>query len=126
MTALASTVALPVECAGQEGLASPIVVPFERVPSPFIVICVPVASGPCEAMLLDTGTNMTLLSWTLAARVGLEPGAAHVVGVVAVLMTDVRDREEDGLVPTSFFRSVLVSSAEGLVIFDANLPLPKR
>jgi hypothetical protein len=44
--------------------------------------------------------------------------------VVAVLMSDVKDREEDGLIPTSFFRSVFVSSGEGVVIFDASLSLP--
>ena len=38
---------------------------------------------------------------------------------VAALMRDVTDRQEDGLVPTSFFRSVLVRGAEGMVVFDA-------
>jgi len=38
---------------------------------------------------------------------------------------DVTDREEDGLLPTSLFRSVLVSSADGNVIFDASLALSK-
>ena len=33
---------------------------------------------------------------------------------LAVLMSDLRDREEDGLVPTSLFRSVFVSSAMAL------------
>jgi hypothetical protein len=39
--------------------------------------------------------------------------------------TDVTDREEDGLLPTSLFRSVLVSSGAGSVIFDASLALSK-
>jgi len=38
---------------------------------------------------------------------------------------DVTDREEDGLLPTSLFRSVLVSSADGNVLFDASLALSK-
>jgi hypothetical protein len=40
--------------------------------------------------------------------------------VIAELRGDLRDREEDGLVPTSFFRSLSVSAADG-VVFDARV-----
>jgi len=42
------------------------------------------------------------------------------------LRSDVTDRQEDGLVPTSLFRSVFVSSAEAAVIFDGSLPASPR
>jgi hypothetical protein len=53
-----------------------IVVPFERAPSPYIVIRVPVADGPCESLIFDTGTTTTVLEPALAARVGLSAGSA--------------------------------------------------
>ena len=37
------------------------------------------------------------------------------------LRRDVKDRDEDGLVPTSFFRSVFVSTADSVVVFDARV-----
>jgi hypothetical protein len=37
------------------------------------------------------------------------------------LRSDVKDRDEDGLVPTSFFRSVFVSTADNVVVFDARV-----
>ena len=42
--------------------------------------------------------------------------------VIVELRSDVKDRDEDGLVPTSFFRSVFVSTADGVVVFDARMP----
>ena len=47
---------LPVESHRQRSV-SPIVVPFERAPSPHIVIRVPVTRGPCEALIFDTGIS---------------------------------------------------------------------
>ena len=43
--------------------------------------------------------------------------------VTAEIRTDVRDREEDGLVPTSLFRSVFVGSADGVVVLDPRVSL---
>jgi len=73
-----TSIALPIPCVGQR-LDPPIVVPFERAPPPYLVIRVPVASGPCEAFLFDTGTNTTLLAPALAAEFGLSRGRAGVV-----------------------------------------------
>jgi len=51
-----------------------VVVPFERAPSPYIVIRVPVEGRGCEAMLFDTGSNTTVLDPSLALRGGLVGG----------------------------------------------------
>src|SRR5262245_18476219 len=51
-----------------------VVVPFESAPPPYIVIRVPLASGGCERMLFDTGTNTTILTPSVGARVGLTGG----------------------------------------------------
>jgi hypothetical protein len=95
-----AAVALPAKSAGQR-LILPIVVPFERAPSPFIVIRVPFASGPCEAMLFDTGTNTTLLASAQAARVGLSVGGETVVeslnGSKAVITGEVPGIGFDGI-----------------------------
>jgi hypothetical protein len=55
---------------------TPILVPFERAPWPYIVIRVPVAGANSEALIFDTGTNTTVLVPALAARVGLSAGHA--------------------------------------------------
>jgi hypothetical protein len=44
--------------------------------------------------------------------------------VTATLMAEVLDRHEDGLLPTSLFRSVFVSAAEGIVVLDGALRVP--
>ena len=67
--------AFPAERARQHSTL-PIAVPFEPAPSPYVVIRVPVAGGPCAALIFDTGTNTTLLAPALAARVGLTAGYA--------------------------------------------------
>jgi len=41
--------------------------------------------------------------------------------VQATLLVDERGRREDGLLPTSLFRSVLVSAAHGIVVLDASV-----
>ena len=37
------------------------------------------------------------------------------------LMPERRDRDEDGLLPTSMFKSVLISPIEGVVVVDGEL-----
>jgi hypothetical protein len=41
--------------------------------------------------------------------------------VVAALHTEITNRDEDGLLPTSFFRSVSVDTTRDIVILDAQL-----
>lgn len=43
------------------------------------------------------------------------------LAATATLMTDVTDRQEDGLLPTSLFRSVYVSVANGVVVLNGAL-----
>ena len=175
-----SSLALPAERARQHSTV-PIAVPFEPAPSPYSVIRVPVAGGPCAALIFDTGTNTTVLAPALAARAGLTAGYATeveslnrstgatkgevrgigfdgavspsipagtmliddgfarrevptaslnlIVGgierpVRAAIRSDITDREEDGLLPTSVFRQVLVSASEGVVVFNRRVPAP--
>jgi hypothetical protein len=45
------------------------------------------------------------------------------IRTVATLMAQVQDREEDGLIPTSLFRSVYVSGSDRIVVLDGTLGL---
>ena len=83
--------------------ATPLALPFEPAPVPYIVIRVPVAGGPCEALIFDTGTNTTVLAPALAARAGLTAGlAAHVEAVnrtAPAIKGEVRGIGFDGVPP---------------------------
>jgi len=45
--------------------------------------------------------------------------------LVAQLRGDLDDREEDGLLPTSIFRSIFVGTADRIVIFDGDAAIPR-
>src|SRR5262249_13173455 len=115
----------------------------EGLPAVTAEVRAPMVEPFSSRFVLDSGTDHVTLFGRAAARIMAEdsPGLVFVPGfglrsvptakimlnldghprrVLAVLMRDVKDRQEDGLVPTSFFRSVFVSSAEGVVIFDAS------
>jgi hypothetical protein len=78
-------------------------------------------AGWDQTMVIDSGFGTREVPTTIASvNVG---GRERSVSVE--VRKDVTDREEDGLLPTSLFRSVLVSSADGNVIFDASLALSK-
>ena len=67
--------AVPLQAARQDSTA-PVIAPFKRAPSPFVVIDVPVAGAGCVPLIFDTGTRTTVLTRELAARVGLATGPA--------------------------------------------------
>jgi hypothetical protein len=78
-----------------------------------------VTAGWHRTMPIDSGFGALHVPMaTVMLKVG-----GHTRSVRVELRRDV-DREEDGLVPTSIFRSVLVSPAEGVVVFDAQMSLP--
>lgn len=97
--------------------AMPIVVPFERVPFPYIVIRVPVLGAPCEVLLFDTGTNTTILAPSLAARLGLVGGDAAAIesidGITHAIKGEVRGVGFDGI-PATGSKVAIAASAEGL------------
>src|SRR5262249_45317005 len=111
-TACVAGLALP----GTHAAAQPIVVPFEPAPWPYIVIRVPVAGGPCEALIFDTGTNTTVLAPALGARVGRTVG--HEVdleslnGSVRAIEGHVRGIGFDG-VPAEGSRVAIAASLRG-------------
>jgi len=45
------------------------IVPFQRAPSPYVVIPVPIKGQGCASLLFDTGTNISIVGPDLAARV---------------------------------------------------------
>jgi hypothetical protein len=102
---------------GTPHVASPIVVPFEPAPSPYIVIRVPVAGGPCEALVFDTGTTTTVLTAVLAARIGLSGGVTthleSLIGSERAVRGEVRGIGFDG-VPAEGPRVAIATATEGL------------
>ena len=97
--------------------AEPVVVPFEPAPSPYIVIRVPVAGGPCDALIFDTGTNTTVLAPSLAARVGLSGGPATSLeslnGSAGAIQGEVRGIGFDGI-PARGPRLAIATNLTGL------------
>ena len=67
-----------------------------------------------QMMVIDSGTR------EVPTTIASVNGGGRERSVSVEVKQDVMDREEDGLLPTSLFRSVLVSSAEGSDIFDAS------
>src|SRR5262249_36406855 len=102
----------------------PVVVPFEPAPSPFIVIRVPVAGGPCESLIFDTGTNTTVLAPSLAARIGLSGGPATTLqslnGSVRAIKGEVRGIGFDGI-PARGPRLAIATNLAGLRGFASAL-----
>src|SRR5262245_40183360 len=97
--------------------SEPVIVTFQRAPSPYIVVLVPVTGGPCEALVFDTGTNTTRLVPSLAARVGLAGGPAATVeslnGSVRAVQGEVRGIGFDG-VPARGPRVAIAADIGGL------------
>src|SRR5262245_30051650 len=95
---LAWTVGLVRAAAGGPQL---VVVPFERAPSPYIVIRVPVAGRGCEAMIFATGTNTTVLDPSLAGMARLATGRVTTVeslgGAARAITGEVRGLGFDGI-----------------------------
>jgi hypothetical protein len=107
----------PESSTGRPGVPEPVVVPFERAPSPYIVILVPVTGGSCEALVFDTGTNTTVLAPSLAARVGLAGGSATSVeslnGAVRAVAGAVHGIGFDGI-PAGGSRLAIAADVAGL------------
>jgi len=110
--------------ATQERNLVPIVVPFEKAPSPYIVIRVPLASGFCEALIFDTGTNTTVLASALASRVGLsvghQAGVESLNGVAPAIKGEVRGIGFEG-VPAVGPRVAIATNIAGLHGFGRSM-----
>ena len=102
----------------------PIVVPFEKAPSPYIVVRVPLTGGFCEALIFDTGTNTTVLASALASRVGLSVGRATGVeslnGVAPAIKGEVRGIGFEG-VPAVGPRVAIATNIAGLHGFGQSM-----
>ena len=68
-------------------------------------------------MLIDSGFRTREVP-TARMRVNV---AGRERAVTVELRSDVKNREEDGLVPTSFFHSVFGSTARRAVVFDGRV-----
>jgi hypothetical protein len=101
-----------------------IIVPFERAPSPYIIIRVPVAGGPCESLIFDTGTTTTVLTPALAARVGLSAGTATSVESLTeskgAIQGEVRGIGFPGI-PATGPRMAIATSMKGLSQFGSHV-----
>jgi len=72
----------------------------------------------------DSNQTMTIDSGFGAREVPSAAISVNLAGVDKTVSAELRpdlNREEDGLIPTSFFRSVRVSAAEGVVVFNTSL-----
>jgi len=118
-----SLVVLPVAGAAQSRV-SPIVVPFERAPAPYIVIRVPVAGAACAPLVFDTGTNTTVLGPALAARGGLSVGhtttAESLNGPARAITGQVHGIGFDGL-PAAAAKVAIVTDITGLRGFGRSI-----
>jgi hypothetical protein len=74
-------------------------------------------ADPDRTIVIDSGFGTREVPITMAGVNADGRNRSVSVG----LRRDVGNREEDGLLPTSFYRSVLVSTADGVVIFNARV-----
>jgi hypothetical protein len=122
----------------------------EGRPAIQLLVRTPSGAALSVRLVLDSGIDRVTIFGSVARQIAAAHAAATVVRVqgplgatlattasvvvsagdrdrtvIATLMTDVLDRHEDGLLPTSLFRSVFVSAAEGIVVLDGALRVPE-
>jgi len=76
----------------------------------------------------DTGRPMTIDSGFGIREVGASDIRITIDGrersLIAQVSSDLDDREEDGLLPTSMFRTIFVGTADRVVVFDGDSAIP--
>lgn len=82
------------------------------------------AASKRMALVSDPNQTMTIDSGFGTREVPTAAVTVNMAGVERLVRVELRsdlNRAEDGLMPTSFFRSVLVSTADGVVVFNTSL-----